>query len=170
MTATRALILNASWEPLSFVSATRALQLLLQSKADTVQLQNVFWRSEKMTHQIPEVIVLRNFVKAKPHKKKIKFSKRAVMLRDYHRCQYCDAPAATVDHVVSKSRGGATSFENCVACCEKCNNAKGSNSLLEIGFTLRIEPRPPTSRISGAVQLPLELMELYGKYRGESRR
>ncbi|MFM2024147.1 MAG: hypothetical protein RLZZ56_160, partial [Actinomycetota bacterium] len=57
---------------------------------------------------------------------------------------YCSKPANTIDHVQPKSKGGADSWENLVACCLKCNNAKGNKTLSEIGWTLGFQPKMPT--------------------------
>ena len=70
-------------------------------------------------------------------------SRRGVLRRDAHRCAYCGGSAATVDHVVPRSRGGADSWENLVACCLRCNNIKGDRTPAEMGWNLRKTPRPP---------------------------
>jgi 5-methylcytosine-specific restriction endonuclease McrA len=67
-----------------------------------------------------------------------------VLRRDSWRCAYCSKPANTVDHVQPKSKGGKDTWENLVACCLRCNNAKGDKQLTELGWELRINPKMPT--------------------------
>ena len=66
-----------------------------------------------------------------------------MLRRDGHRCAYCGSHASTVDHVLPRSRGGADSWENLVACCVRCNNLKGNRTPEEKGWTLRIHPYVP---------------------------
>ena len=70
-------------------------------------------------------------------------TRRGVLRRDGHRCAYCDKSASTIDHVLPRSRGGADSWENLVACCLRCNNVKGDRTPQEMNWSLRIIPRPP---------------------------
>nr|WP_246361159.1 HNH endonuclease [Haloechinothrix aidingensis] len=65
------------------------------------------------------------------------------MHRDRCRCAYCGSKATTVDHVVPRSRGGAHTWQNCVACCSKCNHRKADRLLAELGWTLRTVPEAP---------------------------
>ena len=74
--------------------------------------------------------------------------------RDGARCAYCAASANTIDHVIPKSRGGAESWENLVACCFKCNNIKSDRTPQEMGWRLRITPRMPAG--SGWFAMGLE--------------
>jgi 5-methylcytosine-specific restriction endonuclease McrA len=66
-----------------------------------------------------------------------------VLRRDSQRCAYCSASASTIDHVIPRSRGGADSWENLVACCLRCNNVKGDRTPHEMGWSLRVQPRAP---------------------------
>jgi 5-methylcytosine-specific restriction endonuclease McrA len=70
-----------------------------------------------------------------------------VFVRDGHRCQYCGAQAENIDHVVPRSRGGAHSWDNVVACCRRCNSRKQDRLLDEAGFRLTRMPRAPRSRL-----------------------
>jgi 5-methylcytosine-specific restriction endonuclease McrA len=70
-------------------------------------------------------------------------SRRGVLRRDEHRCAYCGGHAATVDHVLPRSRGGPDTWDNLVACCVRCNNLKGNRTPEEKGWTLRVRPRAP---------------------------
>jgi 5-methylcytosine-specific restriction endonuclease McrA len=71
-------------------------------------------------------------------------SRRSIMLRDRHTCQYCrrafEARKLTLDHVVPRSRGGAGTWENLVACCHPCNNRKADRTPAEAGMMLERKP------------------------------
>jgi 5-methylcytosine-specific restriction endonuclease McrA len=88
------------------------------------------------------VILLTRYVRL-PHGRQVPVSRRGVLRRDAHRCAYCAKPAATIDHVIPRSRGGQDSWENLVACCLRCNNIKGDRMLSEIGWQLRFTPHMP---------------------------
>jgi len=70
-------------------------------------------------------------------------TRRGVLRRDNHRCGYCGKAASTIDHVMPRSRGGADSWENLVACCLRCNNTKSDRTPQEMRWELRFAPRPP---------------------------
>jgi 5-methylcytosine-specific restriction endonuclease McrA len=139
----RTLVLNAGYEPLAVVSFKRALVLVLGGKAAIVESDPdhpVLGISEAWDR--PSVIVLRRYVKI-PSGRNVPVSRRGVLRRDGQRCAYCSATATTIDHVMPRSRGGADSWENLVACCLKCNNIKGDRTPQEMGWSLRTVPRAP---------------------------
>lgn len=142
-TKMRTLVLNAGYEPLAVVSFKRALVLVLNKKA-TVLAQSEDMRLHSATEEfeLPSVILLQRYVRI-PGSRKIPVSRRGVLRRDAHRCAYCQKAANTIDHVQPKSRGGQDTWENLVACCLKCNNAKGDRTLSEMGWTLSFTPRMP---------------------------
>ena len=70
-------------------------------------------------------------------------TRRGVLRRDGHRCAYCRGHAATVDHVVPRSRGGADTWANLVACCLRCNGVKGDRTPDEMGWRLQVRPHAP---------------------------
>lgn len=140
-TARRTLVLNVTWEPLTFIAPRRAIQLSLASKVDIIADQEVVWRSEWESQVLPAVVVLRKFIKKKA--KEAVYSKRGIFARDGYCCQYCGTVSTcmTVDHVVPMSRGGETSWLNCVCACHACNTKKKNFTIEESGMKLR---RPPT--------------------------
>lgn len=139
----RTLVLNAGYEPLGVVSFRRALMLVLNKKATVLeQSEELFVRSASDSFELPSVILLSRYVRV-PNSRAIPVSRRGVLRRDQNRCAYCAKPANTIDHVQPKSRGGADSWENLVACCLRCNNKKGDKTLSEIGWTLNQAPRMP---------------------------
>lgn len=138
----RTLVLNAGYEPLAVVTFRRALVLVLTGKASVVAEgddpvvgpQDVLGR--------PSVILLHRYIRPR-YNTVTAVSRRGVLRRDGHRCAYCGKAAHTIDHVQPKSRGGADSWENLVAACLRCNNAKGDHTPGEMGWKLGFSPAPP---------------------------
>lgn len=142
----RALVLNASYEPLCVVPGRRALILFLAGKAEIVHASEDVVHSEKMTFAMPSVVRLLHFVKV-PYRAGLALNRRAVFMRDGGRCQYCNATAESIDHVIPRSRGGEHVWENVVAACRACNSRKRDRLLEETNFVLRAKPMPPRQRI-----------------------
>ncbi len=141
---TRVLILNASNEPLSVVTDRRAIVLLLRQKATVVVDRQMEWHSEHTAVVVPTVIRLLSYVRV-PFRRSAPVTRQAVFGRDRHQCQYCSAPAESIDHIVPRSRGGRHTWENVVACCRRCNMRKANHLPSEAGFKLRREPKAPGS-------------------------
>jgi len=137
---TRALVLNATYEPLCVVSSRRALMLVLDGKAEQVSSTDRAFRSERQIWPEPSIVRLTYFVKV-PYEARVALNRRAVFVRDGHRCQYCNAPAENIDHVVPRSRGGTHTWENVVAACRPCNARKMDRLLHETSMRLRRPPR-----------------------------
>lgn len=142
----RALVLNASFEPLCVVSVRRALLLMLTDKAELLHAGTGKFHSERASFPVPTVVRLRNFVKVPYHAGK-SLNRRAVFVRDGGRCQYCNAAAESIDHVIPRSKGGLHTWENVVAACRACNSRKRDRLLEETNFVLRREPTQPRQRV-----------------------
>jgi len=138
----RALILNATNQPLCVVSTRRAVVLVLNSKASLVETHDGVIRSQKLTLPVPSVVRLNYFVRV-PYRARATLSKRAVFLRDDFQCQYCGAAAENVDHITPRSRGGSHTWDNVVASCRPCNSRKENRSVAEVGLKLRRAPIAP---------------------------
>lgn len=138
----RTLVLNSGYEPLAVVSDRRALLLVATGKASVLEAGGDPMVSPTRVWGRPLVILLRQYIRV-PHEDVVPVSRRGVLRRDGHRCAYCGAPATTVDHIRPRSRGGADSWENLVACCLRCNGAKADRSLESLGWRLRVVPAPP---------------------------
>jgi 5-methylcytosine-specific restriction endonuclease McrA len=139
------LVLNASYEAISVVSARRAVVLVLADKAELVEPDEAarVLRSPSIMVPVPSVVRLMNFVKV-PRRRHGRPSRRAILLRDRYECAYCtERWADTVDHVVPTSRGGMTSWRNCVSACAVCNRTKGDRLPAELGWKLRYQPTAP---------------------------
>jgi 5-methylcytosine-specific restriction endonuclease McrA len=141
----RALVLNATYEPLCVVTTRRALMLVLAAKAEVLHPAEGVFRSERMAVPEPSVVRLSYYVKV-PYQARVALNRRAVFARDGHRCQYCGASAENIDHVIPKSRGGLHAWDNVVAACRPCNSRKRDRLLEESGMKLRRPPAIPRER------------------------
>jgi len=137
------LVLNASYEPLGVVSTRRALVLVLNHKAISLEDSGLFVHSATSVVPAPSVVRLTRFVRV-PFRGPVPLTRRALFARDGGRCVYCGAAATSVDHVVPRSRGGAHSWDNVVAACRRCNHVKADRHLVELGWRMKRPPAPPT--------------------------
>lgn len=157
------LVLNRHWTAVHVTSARRALVLLYGEHARVVaddysthdfkswrELSEVMSQVQKITTPsfeiaVPEVIMLTEFSRFPP--RQLKFSRKNIYLRDSHTCQYCGKvpkkEELTIDHVLPRSRGGKTTWENVVLACIKCNMRKGNKLLHEAGLKLLNQPVKP---------------------------
>jgi 5-methylcytosine-specific restriction endonuclease McrA len=138
----RALLLNASYEPLCVVPTRRAVVLVLTSKAVVLEASARTLHSERLVVHEPVVIRLTRYVRV-PYRSRAPLSRQGVLARDGHRCQYCGSAAETLDHVTPRSRGGRHVWENLVAACRRCNHTKADRTLDELGWTLHKPPAAP---------------------------
>ena len=139
------LVLNASYEPINVCAARRALVLVLKGVASAEEHSPSSVHSTRRTVQLPSVIRLLEYRRI-PHQTRA-LSRKNILLRDRNACQYCQivltAGELTLDHVVPRSRGGLSTWENLVACCHNCNRRKGNQLLHELtDMKLLREPRP----------------------------
>ncbi len=138
----RALVLNATYEPLSVVPSRRAVVLVLDHKAELLHDTGDAVHSEHLTVAVPSVIRLRTFVKV-PFRRRAPLNRRGIFARDDQRCQYCGAAAESIDHVIPRSRGGQHTWDNVVAACRPCNVRKRDKLLPETSMRLRRAPGAP---------------------------
>ena len=137
------LVLNATYEPLNVCSLRRACVLLLKSKAELIDALERPLRSASASLPYPVVIRLLSYVR-RPRAAARRITRRAVFARDGHSCQYCGVEGVrlTVDHVLPRSRGGPSSWDNAVTACAPCNLRKGDRLPHEIGMRLRTQAAP----------------------------
>lgn len=148
---TPVLVLNASYEPINICGARRALVLVLKGVARTEEEQGTELHAARMRIAMPSVIRLLEYRRI-PHQTRA-LSRKNILLRDRNACQYCNvvltAGELTLDHVIPRSRGGLSTWENLVACCHECNRRKGNQMLHELtDMHLQREPRPFTLHTS----------------------
>ena len=143
------LILNAdmqplNWGPLSVWSWQDALVAVLQERVSRVIDYDITAHSARQTFAIPSVVALKRYYK----RGKVALTRYHVFLRDRFSCQYCGktlpAKELTFDHVVPRCRGGITSWQNVVTCCQKDNLFKGNRPLNQCGLKLLNMPVEPT--------------------------
>jgi 5-methylcytosine-specific restriction endonuclease McrA len=147
MDATKVLILNHSFEPLHVCTARRAVVLLFTGKAERVEDGRHAFRSPSITFIVPLVIRLHHYIR-KPLQPTVSFNKKNILKRDAYTCQYCGQNGGermTIDHVVPKSQGGRTVWDNVVSACRACNLKKGSRRPGEAGMSLLRKPSRPHS-------------------------
>jgi 5-methylcytosine-specific restriction endonuclease McrA len=140
----KVLVLNASYEPLNLTSWRRAVILILKGKAEQLEYNEKLLYTEL---PLPTVIRLRYYVRV-PYKE-IPLTRRNILERDDHTCQYCAyrGDNLTLDHVVPRSRGGKESWDNLVAACVRCNVNKGNRTPEEAKMPLKNLPRRPYSSL-----------------------
>ena len=149
------LVLNATYEPINVCSVRRAVVLLLKDKAELLERGGWELHSENATLARPVVIRLVSYVHVPRDAHRRKITRRAVFARDEWTCQYCGSRSnLTVDHVVPRSKGGSSSWDNIVASCAPCNRRKGNTMLRHSGMELRKLPSTPSPHVFIQVASP----------------
>jgi 5-methylcytosine-specific restriction endonuclease McrA len=149
------LVLNATFEPINVCTVRRAVVLLLKEKAEVIEHGEWDLRSASQSMQRPVVIRLVTYVRIPRDTHRRKITRRAVFARDGWTCQYCGARSnLTVDHVIPKSKGGPSSWENIVASCAPCNRRKGDALPRQAGMQLLKQPRQPHATVFIHVSSP----------------
>ena len=152
----RVLVLNATYEPINVCTVRRAAVLLLKDKAELVEHARYELRSENSAMPRPVVIRLVTFVKVPRDTHRRKITRRAVFARDGWKCQYCGSRSnLTVDHVIPRSKGGGSNWDNIVACCAPCNRRKGDRLPRQANMVPRHAPRAPSSTVFIHVAAPV---------------
>jgi len=158
-----ALVLNRNWVPVDFTTVMDALCKLYTGAARAIHPDDYSthdfdsWtqmkaldgqsliRTATLSIPAPEVIVLADFTGVP--KRGLAFSRANLYKRDGYTCQYCGVKPGTaeltIDHIVPRSRGGVSSWSNCVVACIRCNSRKADRTLTEAGLKLRSTPAKP---------------------------
>ena len=145
------LALNASFEPLTIVPTRRAVRLVLDRKAEILEVdEHRSFRSERARLPCPSVIRLVRYVHV-PRRFRRQVTNTFLFARDGYACQYCGRHRSelrgrqflTRDHILPISRGGENSWENVVTSCSPCNNRKGNHVPEEVGMKLLTGPLEP---------------------------
>lgn len=146
MSSKKALLLNSSFEVLSFISERKMFKLLFKDKVEVISTWDevVMWGSGRIKQ--PSILRLKNHVRRNYFNSN--FSRKALVKRDRNTCQYCSrkltASLITIDHVLPRAQGGTTSFVNCVVCCQTCNNKKADRTPEQAGMRLLKKPTHPS--------------------------
>jgi 5-methylcytosine-specific restriction endonuclease McrA len=152
----RVLVLNASYEPINVCTVRRAAVLILKQRAEVLERSEWNLHAESLTLPRPVVIRLITYVKIPRDAHRRKITRRAVFARDRWTCQYCghERGNLTVDHVIPRSKGGSSSWENIVTCCAPCNRRKGDRLPRQANMVPVRTPRAPSSTIFIHVATP----------------
>ena len=146
----RVLVLNASYEPINICTERRAVVMIFKGVARMEEHNGHLLHSSKLTMHAPSVIRLAEY-RHIPHERR-SLSRKNILLRDQFTCQYCgkvfQPSDLTLDHIIPRSRGGNSTWENLVACCKRCNHKKGSHTPEDAGMTLLKKPRAFSMHVS----------------------
>ncbi len=153
------MLLTQGYQPLKVISWQRAICMSFLGKVEVVTTHpGREIRTVATAYAAPAVVRLVRAHRIGPHH--VRFSRRNVYLRDRFSCQYCHTRFPerdlTLDHVVPRSRGGRTAWNNVVACCVPCNRGKGSKTPSEAGLDLLNSPRKPRWRPATAAHLGID--------------
>jgi 5-methylcytosine-specific restriction endonuclease McrA len=143
---TQCVVLNADYSFLNVVDWKRALCLLVKEKVKVLRYSaRTVITGEGLVVKIPLVIKLITLIRT-VYRARVPFSKKNVLTRDGFKCAYCQTGSGrlTIDHIVPKSRGGKTEFENCVAACKPCNHKKGNRTPSEVKMYPQVKVYQPT--------------------------
>lgn len=139
------LVLNVSYEILNITGWQRAVCLIFSGKAEMLEEGDRMIRSVSTELRLPSVIRMNYYIK-KP-RLFVPLSRSNVFMRDRYTCQYCGqarrSPELTLDHIVPRSLGGETCWENIVTACRRCNTKKGNRTTEMAGMKLLKRPRTP---------------------------
>jgi 5-methylcytosine-specific restriction endonuclease McrA len=157
------LVLNRNWQPVNVATVARSLVLLWNESARVVDPDDyrlydwadwsalrprdgeLFIQAIRQRLRVPEVIVLAGYDRLPSAA--VSFSRRNIFKRDHYTCQYCgDQPGSedlSIDHVVPRSQGGTSTWENCVLACITCNKRKADRTPQQAGMKLRRQPARP---------------------------
>jgi len=155
------LVLNKNWMPIRATTVMHGLMLVWRGRAEIIcpeTYQSYGWdgwvslpatdyniKTARAPVRAPQVVRLVNY--GRVHSGMVAFSRRNLMRRDHHSCQYCGAQPGreriTLDHVVPRAAGGQTDWLNCVAACFDCNNRKADRTPEQAGMRLRRAPYQP---------------------------
>ncbi len=144
----RTLVLNAGYEPMQLVNWQRAICLVISQKAEIVAEYDQTIRSVSKTFSLPSVVRLKRYVQIVRNFGMVRCTRKNILLRDRCQCQYCAVQcsqgSATIDHVIPRSKGGKTTWNNVVVACHSCNRKKGNRSLDRISMRLLRKPKKPS--------------------------
>jgi 5-methylcytosine-specific restriction endonuclease McrA len=142
-----ALVLNADFRPLSYYPLSlwpwqEVVKAVFQDRVDVVSTYEKVVRSPSIEFQLPSVVSLKQYV---DQDRPPAFTRFNLFLRDSFSCQYCGTPSdLTFDHIIPRSRGGRTTWENIVTACAPCNLKKGGRTPREADMRPTKAPGRPS--------------------------
>jgi len=139
-------LLNADYSFLNVVNWKRAMCLIAKGKVQVLRhSERLIRTAEGLAVRVPIVMKLVKLIRTL-YINRVPFSKKNILIRDGFKCAYCGSEKGklTIDHIIPKSRGGKTDFENCVSSCKSCNNKKGNKIPSEANMYLKAKTYQPT--------------------------
>jgi len=148
-------LLNADYSFLNTVDYKKVMGFIAKGKIEIVKYSKKVIRTIDKIIKVPSVVRLIKFIRT-IYKTKVPYSKRNVFIRDGFKCAYCGAEKVTltIDHVIPRSKGGKSCFENCIASCRPCNLKKGNKMCSEVKMFPNVRATAPT--ISEFLRLRME--------------
>jgi len=155
------LLLDSAFSPLSFISAKRSLKMLMKGVAKAEEVSTIKVYTGKIWDDktgefiladifLPKVIRLKEY-RYIPIRLQV-VTRKNIFNRDFNKCAYCgkqfSPKSLTIDHILPKSQGGKSTWQNLCACCGPCNKAKADRTPEEAGMVLRRKPRAMTIHTS----------------------
>ena len=141
---TPVLVLNASYEPITVCNAKRALTVVHKGIAVVEKTRDYSIHTHHIDIPVPYVIRLIGYRRIPRRTRSV--SRKSIMARDRHTCQYCldesNPSKLTLDHIRPRAQGGPSTWDNMVACCFECNNRKGNRTPEEAEMPLLNRPLP----------------------------
>lgn len=140
----KVLVLNLDHTPIAVVNVQKAMILTFLEKAmPLASFERLSIRTVDRTFHYPAVIRLHEY-KSIPYRGAL-LNRNNIFKRDQNECQYCGAKKTlTIDHVLPKSKGGKTNWQNLITACHRCNTLKGDRTPEQAGFVLKSPPFRPT--------------------------
>ncbi len=139
------LVLNSTYEAINLCNVKRALILIFKGVATMLEKNGDMIHSPSISIEAPSVIKITNYINLS--NKKVELARKNILIRDKYTCQYCgekfSATELTIDHIIPKSSGGKTRWDNVVACCKFCNNKKGKRTAWHAKMSLTKKPSAP---------------------------
>jgi 5-methylcytosine-specific restriction endonuclease McrA len=157
------LVLNRHWQPVNVATVARSLVMLWNESARVIDPDDFrlyswsdwaalrpkegepYIRCVHFHMRVPEVITLTHYDRFR--ESTVTFSRRNIFKRDHSTCQYCGkrpgTSELTIDHVLPRSRGGTSTWENCVLACTECNARKANRTPEQAGMKMRQKPVRP---------------------------
>jgi 5-methylcytosine-specific restriction endonuclease McrA len=140
----RVLVLNQSYQPIALTTVKKAIILTWRDKVETVEIADFVLHSPRFEVQVPLVVRLKSPIKYNPFKS-VELNRKNIFKRDGGVCFYCGSPDnLTIDHVVPRSRGGKSTWDNLVTACHPCNNKKDNKTPDQVGFKTPSKLKAPT--------------------------
>lgn len=143
----RILVLNSTYQPLNTTSMKRAMKMLYLNKAEVVSLNGCTIKTPRMTISVPSVIRLFTLITIPV--RQVPLTRKYILMRDHYTCQYCgiqEFKSMTIDHIVPRSQGGVSTWENLVCACKYCNHKKNNRNPREANMDLLSNPKKPHFR------------------------